>query len=155
VTRAGFGERLIATIIDGILLAIVKSIFFGGLHRATGVSAPGFHLAFGYNLFGAESILDFAYFAYFEGGLAGQTIGKKIMNIRVVRVADGGALGWGTALLRNLCRYVSAIPCFLGFFWMLWDKDKMTWHDKLSSTLVIPTSVLAPPPDSFGRPPST
>jgi uncharacterized RDD family membrane protein YckC len=77
------------------------------------------------------------------------------MNIRVVRVDDGGALGWGTALLRNLCRYVSAIPCFLGFFWMLWDKDKMTWHDKLSSTLVIPTSVLAPPPDSFGRPPST
>jgi len=29
---------------------------------------------------------------------------------------------------------------FLGFFWMLWDKEKQCWHDKLASDVVVPVS---------------
>jgi uncharacterized RDD family membrane protein YckC len=99
-------------------------------------------------------IINFTYFGYFEGGPAGQTIGKRAIGIRVIRYQDGGPLGWGTALLRNLCRILSGIPCGLGYFWMLWDKEKMTWHDKLSNTVVVPVSDYPPPPNSFGQPPA-
>ena len=34
----------------------------------------------------------------------------------------------------------SGIPCFLGYFWMLWDSEKQTWHDKMAITVVVPTS---------------
>ena len=78
-----------------------------------------------------------------------------MLDIRVVRLADGGPLGWSTALLRHLCSYLSAIPCGLGYFWMLWDPEKMTWHDKLSATVVAPASAWPPPPDSFGKPPAS
>jgi hypothetical protein len=37
---------------------------------------------------------------------------------------------------------------------MLWDPQKMTWHDKLSHTVVVPSSEMPPPPNSFGQPPA-
>ena len=138
--RASFGLRLGAALIDGILLNVVSFV----LRAIIGVY-PGYFLGLAIN---------FGYFGYFEGGPAGQTIGKLALGIRTVRYADGGPLGWGTALLRNLCRIISAIPCFLGFLWMLWDPEKMTWHDKLSQTVVVPASAMPPPPNSFGQPPA-
>jgi hypothetical protein len=30
----------------------------------------------------------------------------------------------------------------------------MTWHDKLSNTIVVPSSEVPPPPNSFGQPPA-
>lgn len=100
-------------------------------------------------------VVGFAYYGYMEGGPAGQTVGKKALDIRVVRMSDGGPLGWGTSLLRHLCSYLSAIPLLLGYFWMLWDDEKQTWHDKLSETVVVPASAWPAPPDGFGKPPSS
>lgn len=105
--------------------------------------------------FGFSLALGFLYFGYFEGGPSGQSPGKKALNIRVTRMADGGPLGWSTALLRYLCSILSAIACYVGYLWMLWDPEKMTWHDKLTQTVVVPADVWPPPPDSFGKPPAS
>src|SRR5205085_2150106 len=123
--RASFGQRLLAAIVDGILLAIVN-----GVLRAI-LGQPGT---------GVGVLIDFLYFGYFEGGPAGQTVGKRVLNIRVVRGDTGGALGWSTALLRHLYSYVSALACLIGDLWMLWDKEKMTWHDHWSGTVVVPVA---------------
>jgi uncharacterized RDD family membrane protein YckC len=98
-------------------------------------------------------IVNFGYYGYFEGGPAGQTIGKLALGIRTVRKDGFGPLGWATALYRNLCRYLSGLACLLGYLWMLWDPEKMTWHDKLSNTVVVPVAEVPPPPNSFGQPP--
>ena len=81
-----------------------------------------------------------AYLTYFEGSPSGQTVGKKAMGIRVIDFRTGGSIGHGRAFIRWIGRYVSAIPCLLGYFWMLWDKEKQTWHDKLATTVVVPVS---------------
>lgn len=139
--RAGFGERLVAALIDTILLWVVDAILFVVL-RGVG--------------YGLGIVIAFAYYGFFEGGPAGQTIGKRVMNIRVVRAdSSGQELGWATALVRYLCRILSGIPCLLGYFWMLWDKDQMTWHDKLSQTVVVPTSAYPVPADAFGKAPGS
>jgi uncharacterized RDD family membrane protein YckC len=45
---------------------------------------------------------------------------------------------------------LSARLCFLGVFWMLWDRRKQTWHDMVANSLVVRASVY--PPGEFGRP---
>ena len=124
--RASFGVRLVAAIIDGILLAIVGFVIRLLLGDAIGSAL---------NL-----LLGLAYYAYLEGSPSGQTVGKRAMNIRVIDFAGGGPIGLGRALLRYVGRILSAIPCGLGYFWMLWDKEKQTWHDKIATTVVVPTS---------------
>ena len=39
--------------------------------------------------------------------------------------------------VRQLCKIISGFFCYLGFFWMIWDPKKQTWHDKIVSTQVV------------------
>ena len=123
--RASFGLRLVAAIIDGVVLGIVNVI----LQSILGTPGRGLSLLVG-----------LAYVGYLEGSPSGQTVGKKLMNIRVIDFATGGPIGVGRALLRYVGKIVSAIPCLLGYFWMLWDPQKQTWHDKMANSVVVPTS---------------
>ncbi|HMC42748.1 MAG TPA: RDD family protein [Acidimicrobiales bacterium] len=123
--RASFGTRLVAYIIDAVIVGLA---------------------AFLLNLVGgrAGSVLGLfvglAYFTYFEGSPSGQTIGKRAMNIRVVDFSTGGSIEYGRAALRYLMRLVSGFVCLLGYLWMLWDPERQTWHDKVANSVVVPTS---------------
>ena len=124
--RASFGIRLVAWLIDVVLIGVVGAVLSRVLGSTLGAVV---------NL-----LLGLAYYGYLEGSPSGQTVGKKVMNIRVIDLAGGGPIGAGRALLRYVGRILSSIPCLLGYFWMLWDKDKQTWHDKIATTVVVPTA---------------
>jgi uncharacterized RDD family membrane protein YckC len=49
-----------------------------------------------------------------------------------------GPIGLGRGIGRYFARILSALPLFLGYFWMIWDGEKQTWHDKLVGTVVVP-----------------
>jgi uncharacterized RDD family membrane protein YckC len=70
-------------------------------------------------------------------GKTGQSLGAKALGIRVVDVATGQPIGGGRAIGRYFARILSAIPCYLGYFWMLWDPQKQTWHDKIVNDVVL------------------
>ncbi len=124
--RASFGTRFLAALIDGVLIGVVALVFRLLLGALLGS--------------GVQLLLGLAYYAYLEGSPSGQTIGKRAMSIRVVDFNGGGPIGTGRGLLRYVGRIVSSIPCGLGYFWMLWDSEKQTWHDKIATTVVVPTS---------------
>jgi len=124
--KASFGHRFGAAIIDGIILAIVSRVLGTVLGYAMG------------QVVGA--LIGLAYYVYLEGSDAGQTLGKKVLGIRVVDLNAGGPIGYGRATVRYFGRIVSAIPLFLGYFWMLWDDQKQTWHDKFAASMVVPVS---------------
>lgn len=124
--RANFGQRLVAVLIDGVLLYVVQLIVAAIAGRGAGT-----FLAI---------VIGLAYYIYLEGSPAGQTVGKKVLNIRVIDFATGGPLGFGKAAIRYVGRYISGLPLLLGYFWMLWDKENQTWHDKIATTVVVPTS---------------
>jgi uncharacterized RDD family membrane protein YckC len=80
-------------------------------------------------------LLPAAYLAGFWA-LAGTTPGKWVLGLRVVR-SDGSRLGPGRALLRYLGYLISALPLWLGFVWIAFDRQKRGWHDLLADTRVV------------------
>jgi uncharacterized RDD family membrane protein YckC len=68
---------------------------------------------------------------------AGQSWGQKATGVRIVDVRTGGSISAGRVFGRQICRIFSGFLCYLGYFWMLWDKQKQTWHDKMVSTIVV------------------
>jgi uncharacterized RDD family membrane protein YckC len=75
------------------------------------------------------------YFVFFWT-FVGYTPGKALLGLRIVR-QDGRPISVGRAILRYLGYWVSAIPLFLGFIWILFDRQHEGWHDKLANTHVI------------------
>jgi uncharacterized RDD family membrane protein YckC len=82
--------------------------------------------------------LSLLYFAYLEGSPSGQTVGKRMLGIRVMDFETGAPLGFGRAALRQFARGLSACALALGYLWMLWDPERRTWHDKLTDSVAVP-----------------
>ena len=60
-----------------------------------------------------------------------------MLGMRVIK-EDGSSAGFGTMLIREwIGKLISAMIFSLGFIWILIDKDKQGWHDKLMSTYVV------------------
>lgn len=142
--RAGFFRRLMALLVDVVVLAVVGFLLGKAFGQDVYTSTDG---TLSYSLTGAPALLallfGLAYYVYLEGN-PGQTLGKKLLGIRVVDMEGGGAIGFGRAAIRYVGRLVSGFPLALGYFWMLWDKDKQTWHDKFANAIVVRTSANPP-----------
>jgi uncharacterized RDD family membrane protein YckC len=131
--RAGFFRRFWAVFVDGIVLGIAAAVLqaivgrtFGGLLALA---------------------LYIGYAGYFEGSPSGQTIGKRALGIRVLDLRTGDSIGFSRAVLRYFAHILSGLPLLLGYFWMLWDPEKQTWHDKIAGSVVVPVSAF--PVDSW------
>lgn len=124
--RAGVGARFVALIVDGIIVGVISAILGAVLGDALG-QVVGLALGIGY-------------YTYFESQPAGQTLGKRVMNIRVIDFNTGGSLDTSKALIRSVVRLVSGFACAIGYIWALFNKEKQTWHDLAAQTVVVPTS---------------
>jgi uncharacterized RDD family membrane protein YckC len=63
----------------------------------------------------------------------GRTLGMQSWGLRL-EAEDGGRPGYRQASIRFLSAILSWLPAGLGFWWQLWDKDRLCWHDRLSGT---------------------
>jgi uncharacterized RDD family membrane protein YckC len=85
-------------------------------------------------------LVGISYFTYFEGSPSGQTVGKRVLGIRVVDFNTGGPIDYGRAAIRYVGSILSGIAIYIGYLWMLWDNEKQTWHDKFANAVVVPVS---------------
>jgi uncharacterized RDD family membrane protein YckC len=148
---AGFWRRLVAAFLDWLLIGIVAAAV-GDLFGVEAPTPPAADGGVNFQLAGTGPfiLVELAYFTYFHATSAGQSIGNKILGIRVLDADTGRSLPYARAFARALMSNLSALPCFLGFFWMLWEPRKRTWHDMVANSLVVRTTVY--PPGEFGRP---
>ncbi len=65
------------------------------------------------------------------------TPGKWLVDCEIVDASTGKPPSLMQLIVRYLAYIVSALPLGLGFFWILWDKRKQGWHDKIARTVVI------------------
>jgi len=126
--RSGFWRRFAAVFIDSIILGIVQGILTAALSDSVAVA---------YIL---STLIGWGYYTYFEGGPRGQTVGKMALSIRVIDLATGSPIGYGRGFIRQLVKIVSGAVFLLGYLWMLWDREKQTWHDKAAGSVVVPVS---------------
>ena len=131
----GVGIRFVALLIDSIILGIIGWI----LGVLFGVYTTGFTM----NPQGAVSgwgivtfIIYIAYYTYLEG-TRGQTIGKMIMKIRVVK-EDGSRIDMGTAFIRNILRIIDGLIFYLIGAILIWTSHKkQRLGDRAAKTVVI------------------
>jgi len=139
VTRAGFGPRAAAYIIDSVLLAVV--LCFVRLPAFIVSLAGGADLSFRAFLFQYSFIdvlcwvLTAVYFVLLTW-LTGSTLGKKVMRLRV-EAESGEPLRFIDVLYRETVgRFLSGILC-LGYLMILADRDNRAFHDWLCATRVV------------------
>lgn len=131
VQPASIGSRAIALLVDGVVVGLGMVLLFGLVTmiapRAVGLLGI---------LAGAGGLL---YFIGLEG-TGGQTIGKRLMGITVVK-SNGGTVDMKAATVRNLLRIVDSMPGFyvLGIVVMLLSGDGKRVGDLLGDTIVVPT----------------
>ncbi len=77
----------------------------------------------------------FAFFAKFWTH-NGQTLGMQAWNLRVQSV-DGSSISLMQALLRFVIAIFSWLALGMGFWWMLFSKNKSTWHDSYSESVIV------------------
>jgi uncharacterized RDD family membrane protein YckC len=152
---ASWGSRLGATVIDGLVLLIPAVVlFFVVVASAVGISgdedaSAGAVIAalILYVVLMAAVVLLYAPLLMMrQGARNGQTLGKQLLGIRVVR-DSGEAMSFGWAALRevvikNLAVGIASsiipfIPWFLNYFWPLWDDQNRALHDMAASTHVV------------------
>ena len=139
----GFWVRFMAMVTDSVILMLLMAIFvvLGFLSLSMGVTGDREIPILRQVLIVLPIILPLglalmlSYFTFFHGTW-GQTIGKMIFGLRVVRT-NGYPLTFSRAFARALAYFLSAIPFFLGFFWVALDSEKRSWHDVFTDTMVI------------------
>jgi uncharacterized RDD family membrane protein YckC len=135
VRYAGFWRRLVAMVLDGVLVSIL--------------TLPPLLYIYGWEYFHEDSPLisgpaDFliswvfpAFLAILFWVLWQATPGKMAVSARIVRADTLGKASVTQLMIRYLGYFLSIIPLGLGFIWAAFDSRKQGWHDKLAKTVVI------------------
>jgi uncharacterized RDD family membrane protein YckC len=146
----GFWIRLVAVLIDGVILGIVSSvvqlIFLGPLirsmmlHPGTATSPALVSQTMG--LAGLSYLVGMAIGATYEGvfiGKLGATPGKMALSLKVVR-PDGSPVNLSRAFGRYFAKQLSMIILSIGYIIAGFDDQKRALHDMICDTRVIKTS---------------
>ena len=133
IRPAGFWIRVVAVLIDGVVLIVAQGILFGAgwMLWGSGLSA-GMAVKGATQLF--SSLIGAAYTIAFHW-MWGQTLGKMALQIRVVSM-DGGPLSFGQAVGRYFATFLSALILGIGFVMAGVRSDKRALHDLLAGTRV-------------------
>ncbi|WP_326796109.1 RDD family protein [Streptomyces sp. NBC_01808] len=141
----GLGRRLLARIIDGLIVYIPVSLFLtliGRIDEFADSDNTGTQYAWG--------IFGILVYLVYEGLMltrSGQTVGKKLMGIRVGMLENGAVPAGGPGWIRAAVYSLPAIaPCIGTLFWLYnvlsctWDRPyRQCVHDKAAKTVVVST----------------
>jgi len=147
----GFWKRTLAFLVDKFILFFICLLFLlvglSAMHSGFNGLEPGkimgrFFLIY----YGMTHLLGMLYFTYFHG-TTGQTPGKMILGLQVIQ-SSGEMMTPGIAFLRWVGYLFSGLILNLGFLWIIFDKRKQGWHDKIAGTLVIERQGEPPSPEA-------
>lgn len=128
---AGVARRVAALAYDLLLLAAIWMVLTLMLVLARGAAIPAGTLPHQFLM--AVSAAAFFMGFWMRGG---QTLGMRAWRLRVER-QSGAPLDVATAALR-LAGGLASLACLgAGIFWLWFDRDGLTWHDRAAGTRVV------------------
>jgi uncharacterized RDD family membrane protein YckC len=141
---ASFWKRLFAYLIDSAIVGFIVGVPAGCL----GGIAPLFMTEMDEELLvfviviialivGLWAVIASILYFAIMWSRTGQTLGKKLLGIKVVTAEWVPPSFWRAAGRAVIGYWLSDLVFGLGFLWMLWDDYQQCWHDKLFGTYVI------------------
>jgi uncharacterized RDD family membrane protein YckC len=142
----GFGRRLAAAVIDGLIIGILSwllatvigaiAVFSGGFDIGiVKLAADSEPAPINVLVFLSVILVSLIYYVR-SWARSGQTLGKMLLGIKVV-LASGSPLSLGPAFLRYIGYVISGAVLSLGFVWIEFDRIRQGWHDKIARTIVV------------------
>ncbi len=156
IIYASFWERLVASLLDTLILAVPIGILVYFLSDGQWMDFEQFQNAIQMAQYGNAKALesmpqtDMTWELLFEALMmlviiifwrrwAGATPGKKMLGIEVVNFTDNTPLTNKQIIIRYIGYLISTLPFLLGFFMVLFRQDRRALHDLLAGTAVIHT----------------
>jgi uncharacterized RDD family membrane protein YckC len=137
VLLATYGQRVGAFLVDiGIPGGVAVMILLAVLGTRD--------LALILGVYGGATVLAMAFMLWNSGylqGRTGQSLGKRLLGIRLVSRCNCRPVGFGRAVVRQFAHLLDGMPLLLGYLWPLWDEHRQTFADKLCGTLVVQVQV--------------
>lgn len=115
---ATFWQRFAAAFIDGLIIGVLP----GMLIRGGNGNVLSFLLGLGYSVWMLSTY--------------SATVGMMVLKIKITK-ESGGKITYQDAILRYFASILSAMVFLLGYFWMIWDAKRQTWHDHIAKTIVV------------------
>ncbi len=153
---AGLGRRIVAFIVDFILILLLDAVaaavlglfrglqilyFFAVEHASIdSLTTEGSTAAFLGSVVAAYGIvvviIPWLYYAGFESSRSQATPGKLLMRI-VVTDLEGNKPSFARVTLRHFAKFISTLIIFLGFLMIGLTKNRQGLHDKIAGCLVL------------------
>ena len=137
---AGIGLRLVATVIDAVVLFVL--IWIVGM-------ATGNQTSDGVSIQGPTAVVPLAiWFLYYVAmeATTGATLGKMAVGLRVVNEDGSAPIGWGASLVRNVLRIVDGFFVYVvGAILVMTSAKKQRLGDRVAHTIVVKKGVAAAP----------
>ncbi|MFN2496421.1 MAG: RDD family protein [Pseudonocardiaceae bacterium] len=128
---ADFGARTVSFLIDNVapFIALLVVMIF------VSVTVSGDGLILALSAVGYLVLLAFAVWnSGYQQGTTGQSIGRRVAKTKLVKLETGEPVGFGMALLRQICH---GVEFGIGYLWPLWDPKRQTFADKIVGTVVV------------------
>ncbi len=135
---ANWLQRAGAYLIDALIAAIpliVAGMLSGAASDGSGNTNAGVTLVVIVLWFAWAGIV--IYNRFILQGRTGQSWGKQVLRLRLVKMADGQPVGPLMAFARDLCHLLDSLACYIGWLFPLWDARRQTFADKLINTVVL------------------
>lgn len=137
---AGFWLRIVASLIDGLLILAVTLPFFliivvsNILARRNTDFMPNFGLTMFINFF--TILVQWLYYALMESSPKQGTLGKMAIGLKVTDLS-GNRISFGRATGRYFGRILSGLILDIGFLMIVFTAKKQGLHDIIAGTLVV------------------
>ncbi len=128
---AGFLRRLVALLVDAVIVTIVYYIFRTIIFTVFGVSD-----AILYFIVVITVVAGWLYFAMMEASDKQATFGKMAIGIKVTDMS-GKRISFGKATGRYFGKYISQLILYIGFIMVAFTAKKQGLHDMMAGTLVV------------------
>jgi len=139
VQYAGFPRRALAISLDSLLVTLLSSAVLAAvfgfeylveLHQAGKTPSVDWRAATI-----EQSITAVWFIGFWAWWMA--TPGKQLFDCQIVDATTLRRPRFSRLVLRYIGYIISLLPLGLGFLWVLFDRRRQGWHDKMANTLVI------------------
>ena len=130
---AGFGPRLLAYLIDSLLLTLVMTPIWLPMLRN---SADPEKIATDSTFLGVGFFAALVYFAVLESSPWQATLGKKALHLKVTDL-EGRRISLLRAMLRHVSKMLSGMILYLGYVMIGFTPRRQGLHDMVAGCLVV------------------